>query len=62
MMLELQEDSAREYAYGSAGGLPDNNVRSFTQALMDEPKKRRRIVIGTSAPRQQNGHDQQCIL
>ncbi|HEV2667936.1 MAG TPA: HAD family hydrolase, partial [Blastocatellia bacterium] len=39
MMLVLQDDANREYAYGTAQGLPDAKVGAFTQALYDEAKK-----------------------
>ena len=39
MMLVLHDDAQREYAYGSAEGLPDTKVGTFTQALYDEAKK-----------------------
>jgi len=29
----------RDYAYGSAGGLPDTKVDTFPQALLDQAKK-----------------------
>ncbi len=35
-MLVHHDDAAREYAYGPAGGLPNSQVGTFTQALMDE--------------------------
>jgi hypothetical protein len=38
-MLVLYHDAEREYAYGSAQGLPDTKVGTFTQALYDEAKK-----------------------
>jgi phosphoglycolate phosphatase-like HAD superfamily hydrolase len=38
-MLVLHDDSAREYAYGPAAGLPDSKFGTFTQALYDEAKK-----------------------
>ena len=34
-MLVLHDDSAREYAYGPAQGLPDTKVGTFPQALYD---------------------------
>jgi hypothetical protein len=37
-MLLVVPDVAREYAYGSAQGLPDTKVGTFTQALYDEAK------------------------
>jgi phosphoglycolate phosphatase-like HAD superfamily hydrolase len=44
-MLVLHDDAEREYAYGSAQGLPDTKVGTFTQALYDEAKKNGWIVI-----------------
>jgi len=38
-MLVLHDDATREYAYGSAQGLPDTKVGTFTQALYDEAKR-----------------------
>jgi hypothetical protein len=38
-MLVLHDDSAREYAYGPAQGLPDTKVGTFTQELHDEATK-----------------------
>jgi len=35
----LHDDSAREYAYGPAQGLPDSKVGTFIPALYDEAKK-----------------------
>ena len=37
-MLVHHDDAQREYAYGPAGGLPDTQVGTFSQALMDEAK------------------------
>lgn len=45
MMLVYHDDGEREYAYGPAGGLPDTNVGTFTQALMDEAKKNGWVII-----------------
>jgi len=45
MMLILHDDAKREYAYGPAGGLPDTRVGAFSQALLDEAKKRGWVVI-----------------
>ncbi len=45
MMLVLHDDAEREYAYGPAEGLPDTKVGTFSQALLDEAKKRGWIVI-----------------
>ena len=45
MMLVLHDDAKREYAYGPAEGLPDTKVGRFSQALMEEAKKRGWIVI-----------------
>jgi phosphoglycolate phosphatase-like HAD superfamily hydrolase len=36
MGLVYHTDGTREYAYGPAGGLPDSEVGTFPQALMDE--------------------------
>lgn len=38
-MLVLHDDSAREYSYGPARGLPDSKVGAFTPALYDEAQK-----------------------
>jgi phosphoserine phosphatase len=38
-VLVYHDDAAREYAYGPAGGLPDTQVGTLTQALMDEADK-----------------------
>ncbi len=40
MMLVHHDNATREYAYGS-----DSKVGTFSQALMDEAKKRRWVVI-----------------
>lgn len=45
MMLVLHDDSAREYAYGPANGLPDSRVGTFTPALYDEAKQKGWTVI-----------------
>jgi phosphoglycolate phosphatase-like HAD superfamily hydrolase len=45
MMLVLHDDAKREYAYGPAEGLPDTKVGTFSQALLDEAKKRGWVVI-----------------
>jgi phosphoglycolate phosphatase-like HAD superfamily hydrolase len=45
MMLVYHDDAKREYAYGPAGGLPDNHVGSFSDALMVEAKKNGWVVI-----------------
>jgi phosphoglycolate phosphatase-like HAD superfamily hydrolase len=45
MMLVLHDDATREYAYGPAQGLPDTKVGAFSQALLDEAKKRGWVVI-----------------
>jgi phosphoserine phosphatase len=44
-MLVLHDDSAREYAYGPAQGLPASKVGTFTQALFDEANKNGWTVI-----------------
>jgi hypothetical protein len=43
-MLVFHDDAEREYAYGPANGLPDTEVGTFTQALMDEAKQRGWVV------------------
>ena len=48
MMLVLHDDQNREYAYGPAAGLPDTKVGTFSQALLDEAKKRGWVVISMS--------------
>jgi phosphoglycolate phosphatase-like HAD superfamily hydrolase len=45
MMLVHHDDAEREYAYGPAGGLPDTNVGTFSDALMAEATKRGWTVI-----------------
>ena len=45
MMLVLHDDPVREYAYGPANGLPSSNVGTFSDALIDEAKKRGWVVI-----------------
>ena len=45
MMLVLHNDSAREYAYGPALGLPDTKVGTFTQTLYDQAKMNNWPVI-----------------
>jgi hypothetical protein len=44
-MLVHHDDAQREYAYGPAGGLPDTNVGTFDQSLMDEAKAKGWVVI-----------------
>ncbi|MFH1113356.1 MAG: HAD family hydrolase [Pseudomonadota bacterium] len=44
-MIVLHDDAKREYAYGSAQGLPDTKIGAFTQALYDEGKKQGWVVI-----------------
>jgi phosphoserine phosphatase len=44
-MLVLHDDGKREYAYGPVNGLPDTKVGTFSQALMDEAKKKGWIVV-----------------
>ena len=44
-MLVSHDDAKREYAYGSALGLPDTKVGTFTQALYDEAEKQGWVVI-----------------
>jgi hypothetical protein len=36
--LVYRDEGQREYAYGPAGGLPDNSVGTFFEALMTEGK------------------------
>jgi hypothetical protein len=45
MMLVFHDDAKREYAYGPANGLPDTKFGTFSQALMDEAKKKGWVVI-----------------
>ncbi|MHB9037568.1 MAG: HAD family hydrolase [Armatimonadota bacterium] len=45
MMLVFHDDPTREYAYGPAQGLPNTEVGTFTQALMDEAKTNNWTVI-----------------
>jgi phosphoserine phosphatase len=44
-MLVLHDDGKREYAYGPAQGLPDTKVGAFPQALLDQAKGQRWVVI-----------------
>ena len=44
-MRVLHDDAKREYAYGSAHGLPDTKVGTFPQWLYDEEKKDDWFVI-----------------
>ena len=44
-MLVLHDDTAREYGYGPAQGLPNTKVGTFPQTLYDEAKQRGWIVI-----------------
>lgn len=45
MMLVLHDDPEREYAYGPAGGLPDTEVGTFSEALMAEARQRGWVVV-----------------
>lgn len=45
MMLVLHDDAQREFAYGPASGLPDSEIGTFPQSLMDVAKERRWNVI-----------------
>ena len=42
---ELRDDAQREFAYGPASGLPDSEIGTFPQSLMDVAKERRWNVI-----------------
>jgi hypothetical protein len=44
-MLGHHDDSVQEYAYGPAGGLPDTEVGTFSDALIAESKTRGWTVI-----------------
>jgi phosphoglycolate phosphatase-like HAD superfamily hydrolase len=44
-MLVHHDDAQREFAYGPAGGLPDTQVGTFSQSLMDEAKTKGWTVI-----------------
>ncbi|CAA0087050.1 Uncharacterised protein [Starkeya nomas] len=44
-LLVLHDDAAREFAYGPANGLPDTEVGTFSQSLMEEAKARTWEVI-----------------
>ena len=44
-MLVYHDDPVREYAYGPAGGLPNTEVGTFDQSLMNEAKDRGWTVI-----------------
>ena len=44
-LLVLHDDSAREYAYGPAQGLPDVKLGAFTQAVYDEAQKEGWTVV-----------------
>ena len=37
-LLVLHDDAEREFAYGPANGLPDSQIGTFSQALMDSAK------------------------
>ena len=39
--LVLHDDEDREFAYGPANGLPDSQIGTFSQDLMDEAKAKR---------------------
>jgi phosphoserine phosphatase len=45
MMLVFHDDAGREYAYGTANGLPDTKFGAFPQSLMDEAEKKGWVVI-----------------
>lgn len=45
MMLVSHDDAEREYAYGPANGLPASPFGTFSQATMDEARKRGWVVI-----------------
>jgi len=45
MLLVLHDDSAREYAYGPAKGLPDVKLGAFTSALYEQAKKNNWTVV-----------------
>ncbi len=45
MMLVLHDDAKREYAYGPARGLPDTQVGTFSEALLQRATKNSWIVI-----------------
>ena len=45
MMLVHHDDPVREYAYGPAGGLPNTQVGTFSDSLMEEAKQKGWIVI-----------------
>ena len=45
MMLVLDDDAKREYAYGPTKGFPGTKVGTFTQNLCDEAKQRGWTVI-----------------
>jgi hypothetical protein len=44
-VLVLHDDARREYAYGPAKGLPDTEVGTFPQALLDEARKQGWLVV-----------------
>lgn len=44
-VLVLHDDAEREYAYGSAQGLPETKVGTFTQELYDDAMKNGWVVI-----------------
>ena len=44
-MIVLHDDSAREYAYGPAQGLPDTKIGTFPQSLYDQAMKDGWIVV-----------------
>jgi hypothetical protein len=45
-LLVLHDDAEREFAYGPANGLPDSQIGTFSQALMDTAKAEGWTVIG----------------
>ncbi len=49
MMLVLHDDAEREYAYGPANGLPDTEVGTFSQALLDEARRKGWMVVSMKA-------------
>ena len=42
-LLVLHDDAEREFAYGPANGLPDSQIGTFSQALMDTAKAHGRV-------------------
>ena len=53
LSMLLHDDAVREYAYGSAQGLPNSSIGAFAQALYDRAHKQGWTVIGMKSDRKQ---------